>query len=361
MLNYRNFLFAGAAPLALIVGAHAADFDIPGGDLTTALNAYSAQSGIHLMVSTDAIRGLKTKGVKGELPPDRALNRILSGTGLAMSPDAGGGVAIVRGQSSQNEELDLPAILLAQAAPSARAAVETVTVTSSKLGGADVQSIPISITALSQEQLTATQTSGGPDLVKQVPNLTFSKTNFTGYNIQIRGIGTQAISVTTDPAVAVAFNDIPFIRNHFFEQEFYDVSQVEVLRGPQGTLYGRNATAGVVNLISAKADRSVRSDGLARCRQLQQPPHGRHAEYSHRRRQARSARRGRMDQARWLCLQRSRRIKASMAAICGRAACRFSFIRSKTSRRISSGNISAKMTTAPARPSSFARETMGLP
>ncbi len=76
--------------------------------------------------------------------------------------------------------------------------------------------------------------------------MTFTKTNFSGYSIQIRGIGTQAISVTTDPAVAVAFNDIPFIRNHFFEQEFYDVSQVEVLRGPQGTLYGRNATAGVV-------------------------------------------------------------------------------------------------------------------
>ncbi len=115
-----------------------------------------------------------------------------------------------------------------------------------------MQSIPIAITALSQEQLTATQTAGGPDLVKQVPNLTFSKTNFTGYSIQIRGIGTQAISVTTDPAVAVALNDIPFIRNHFFEQEFYDLSQAEVLRGPQGTLYGRNATAGVVNLITAK-------------------------------------------------------------------------------------------------------------
>ncbi len=115
-----------------------------------------------------------------------------------------------------------------------------------------MQTIPISITALSQEQLTSTQTAGGPDLVKQVPNLTFSKTNFTGYNIQIRGIGTQAISVTTDPAVAVAFNDTPFIRNHFFEQEFFDVGQVEVLRGPQGTIYGRNATAGVVNVVSAR-------------------------------------------------------------------------------------------------------------
>ena len=133
----------------------------------------------------------------------------------------------------------------------AAAGVETVVVTSSKIKG-DIQTVPIAITALSQEQLTSRQIAGGPDLVKEVPNLTFSKTNFTGYTIQIRGIGTQAISVTTDPAVAVALNDIPFIRNHFFEQEFFDVNQVEVLRGPQGTLYGRNATAGVVNVISAK-------------------------------------------------------------------------------------------------------------
>ena len=129
--------------------------------------------------------------------------------------------------------------------------METVVVTSSKIKG-DIQTVPIAITALSQEQLTSRQIAGGPDLVKEVPNLTFSKTNFSGYTIQIRGIGTQAISVSTDPAVAVALNDIPFIRNHFFEQEFYDVNQVEVLRGPQGTLYGRNATAGVVNVISAK-------------------------------------------------------------------------------------------------------------
>jgi outer membrane receptor protein involved in Fe transport len=52
--------------------------------------------------------------------------------------------------------------------------------------------------------------------------------------------------------VAVAFNNTPFIRNRFFEQEFYDLARVEVLRGPQGTLYGRNATAGVVNIISQK-------------------------------------------------------------------------------------------------------------
>jgi outer membrane receptor protein involved in Fe transport len=130
--------------------------------------------------------------------------------------------------------------------------VETVTVTSSKLGTTDVQSIPIAITELSAEQLTAQKIEGGPDLLHSVPNMTFTKTNFTGYNISIRGIGTQAISATSDPGVAVAFNEAGLIHNRLFEQEFFDVASVEVLRGPQGTLYGRNATGGVVNITSAK-------------------------------------------------------------------------------------------------------------
>jgi len=232
-----------------VTGSRAANFDVPSGDLSTALNAYIAQSGVQLLVPNDTIRGFYTKGVKGNISDTEALVRILKGTGFVAKSDSSGTLGIVRDQRS---EIPVTSIQLAQAATPSRAAVETVTVTSSKLGGADVQSIPISITALSQEQLTATQTAGGPDLIKQVPNMTFTKTNFSGYSIQLRGIGTQAISVTTDPAVAVAFNDTPFIRNHFFEQEFYDVSQVEVLRGPQGTLYGRNATGGVVNLVSAR-------------------------------------------------------------------------------------------------------------
>ncbi|HVP86418.1 MAG TPA: TonB-dependent receptor, partial [Rhizomicrobium sp.] len=231
------------------VPAYAAGFDVPGGDLKAALDAYAHQAGIALVYSEDAVKGVYTRGAHGNVSSDAALADILSGTGFH-TQHQGGALIVVRG-GQRSEANEISPIQIAQAS-APRAAVETVTVTSSKLGGADVQSIPIAITALSQEQLTTTQTAGGPDLVKQVPNLTFTKTNFTGYSIQIRGIGTQAISVTTDPAVAVALNDIPFIRNHFFEQEFYDIGQAEILRGPQGTLYGRNATAGVVNLVTAK-------------------------------------------------------------------------------------------------------------
>jgi iron complex outermembrane receptor protein len=241
----RERLLATSGIMFLATAVSARNFDVPSGDLGQALKTYIAQTGAQLVFSTNAVKGVKTKGVTNNISDDAALSTILLGTGFVARRDDGV-ITIIR---SDQSSLQPPNIELAQAAPIKT--IETVTVTSSKLGG-DVQSIPISITALSQEQLTATQTTGGPDLVKQVPNLTFSKTNFTGYNIEIRGIGTQAISVTTDPAVAVALNDIPFIRNHFFEQEFYDLGQAEVLRGPQGTVYGRNATAGVVNLISAK-------------------------------------------------------------------------------------------------------------
>jgi outer membrane receptor protein involved in Fe transport len=250
--SLKAMLAGGACAAAIAASAFAADFNIPDGELKSTLDVYMKQAGVTLMYPEDEMHGIESKGVHGQLSPDAALSRLLNGTGFSIRHTSSGVIAIVRSQSSSSAEVAPISMQLAQATPASRTAVETVTVTSSKLGGADVQSIPIAITALSQEQLTATQTAGGPDLVKQVPNLTFTKTNFTGYSIQIRGIGTQAVSVTTDPAVAVALNDIPFIRNHFFEQEFYDLGQAEVLRGPQGTLYGRNATAGVVNLVTAK-------------------------------------------------------------------------------------------------------------
>ncbi len=245
-------LIGGASVFWLAGGAFAAQFDIPGGDLARALDVYTAQTGVQLIYAATEVRGVRTKGAKGDLSASDALDHILTGTGFAIHHHSAGTIAIVHDDAPQAAAYgEIAQATPVRVAAAAASGVETVVVTSSKIKG-DIQTVPIAITALSQEQLTSRQIAGGPDLVKEVPNLTFSKTNFSGYTIQIRGIGTQAISVTTDPAVAVALNDIPFIRNHFFEQEFFDVNQVEVLRGPQGTLYGRNATAGVVNVVTAK-------------------------------------------------------------------------------------------------------------
>jgi len=239
----KSVLAGGVCALALSSTAFAQgrDFDVPAGDLAPALDAYIRQSGEQLIYRVADVRGMKTSGVSGELSSDEALARLLEGTSLKVRRDPSGLIAVASAETADPQS---------GSAAGGGAEVEALIVTAQKREE-DIQDVPIAISAFTQETLTERQIAGGPDLITQIPNFTFTKTNFASYSIQIRGIGTQAISVGTDPAVAVAFNGTPFIRNHFFEQEFYDVASVEVLRGPQGTLFGRNATAGVVNLRSA--------------------------------------------------------------------------------------------------------------
>ena len=247
----KSVLIGGASALTLAGPASARIFDIPDGDLAAALAAYMKQSNVALVYVDDAVHGHKSRGARGDYTETAALTRILEGTGFTAVPTQSSAIGIVPAPREAAHRAET--IRVAAAAPRAPApgAVETVVVTAQKKSE-NIQNVPIAVTALSQQQLTERQIAGGPDLLRDVPNMNFGKTNFSGYSIELRGIGTQAISVTTDPAVAVAFNGTPFIRNHFFEQEFYDLGDVEVLRGPQGTLYGRNATAGVVNLKSAQ-------------------------------------------------------------------------------------------------------------
>ncbi|MFA7263230.1 MAG: TonB-dependent receptor [Caulobacter sp.] len=115
-----------------------------------------------------------------------------------------------------------------------------------------IQDVPIAVSAFSAESLEKAKIDGGPNLVLAVPNVNFSKGNFTGYNFQIRGVGSKLVAGSGDAGTGIHLNNAPLTANNLFEAEFFDVERVEVLRGPQGTLYGRNATGGVVNLISAK-------------------------------------------------------------------------------------------------------------
>ncbi|ULQ48008.1 TonB-dependent receptor [Flagellatimonas centrodinii] len=264
-----SLLMAGALPVAYaetvtatpVVADPASpdtrSFDIPAQSLRSALIEYGQQSGHELLYTPEDVDGLSGNAVNGTLSREAALSELLRGTGLRYDYTPSGGVVIGTPEkldalgASRAGSVDSDPILDVETAR--RRGVEEIIVTGQKKEER-LQDVPIAISAFSMEDLTRSQIAGGPDLITQVPNMTFTKTNFTGYNIQIRGIGTQAISATTDPAVAVAFNNTTLIRNRFFEQEFYDMSRVEVLRGPQGTLYGRNATAGVVNLITAKPE-----------------------------------------------------------------------------------------------------------
>lgn len=129
--------------------------------------------------------------------------------------------------------------------------LQSVVVTTQK-SEESIQEVPIAVSAFDKESLEKLQLAGGPDLVKAIPNVAFSATNFGGFNLKIRGIGADVIAQSGDAGVGIHQNDIPLSGSRFLEAEFHDVERVEVLRGPQGTLYGRNATGGVFNLITAK-------------------------------------------------------------------------------------------------------------
>ena len=116
----------------------------------------------------------------------------------------------------------------------------------------NLQDTPIAVSAFSADTLKSEKVNGGQDLLLQVPNTNYSRSNFGGFNLKIRGIGTDVIGTGGTAGVSINENELPVTVNNFNNTEFYDVDRVEVLRGPQGTLYGRNSTGGAVNIITTQ-------------------------------------------------------------------------------------------------------------
>ncbi|MDZ7628990.1 MAG: TonB-dependent receptor [Parvularculaceae bacterium] len=115
------------------------------------------------------------------------------------------------------------------------------------------QDVPISVSAFSGDDLQARQLESFQDLQFNVPNFAFTRTQFTGSTISIRGIGQLAVGATTEASTSIHLNEFYVNAPRLFETEFFDIERLEILRGPQGTLFGRNATGGVVNVITRKA------------------------------------------------------------------------------------------------------------
>ncbi|MFN3943821.1 MAG: TonB-dependent receptor [Allosphingosinicella sp.] len=115
-----------------------------------------------------------------------------------------------------------------------------------------LQSVPISVSAFTGEALEQLQIENAVDLQLSLPNITFTKTNFTSSSFTIRGVGDLCTGFSCDSATGIHINDMPLVSTRLFETEYFDLERIEVLRGPQGTLFGRNATSGVVNFITAR-------------------------------------------------------------------------------------------------------------
>lgn len=133
---------------------------------------------------------------------------------------------------------------------------DTVIIVTAQRQNQSLQEVPIAVSAFDAKALESQQIENASDLQLTLPNVSFTKGNFTGSSFTIRGIGDLCVGVSCDSATAIHLNSAPLFGTRLFETEYFDLERIEVLRGPQGTLFGRNATSGVVNIVSAKPDLS---------------------------------------------------------------------------------------------------------
>lgn len=118
---------------------------------------------------------------------------------------------------------------------------------------------PLSITAIGGDALLSSGVTNPLALANEVPNLEMNR--YFGLQITIRGVSNSDTTAKGDPSAAFLFNGVYIARPQAQETSFFDIDRVEVLRGPQGTLYGRNSTAGVVNVITKRPGREFEAVG----------------------------------------------------------------------------------------------------
>ncbi len=139
-------------------------------------------------------------------------------------------------------------------------AFDKVVVTADKSGELDAQVVPIAVSVLSGATLQDMRAQSVEDVAGHAPSVTFSQN--TGFGqLTIRGIGTNAIFAGSDPSSAVYVDGVYQARPAMDLTDFLDVERVEVLRGPQGTLYGRNAVGGALNVVTKSPPHGFETGG----------------------------------------------------------------------------------------------------
>ncbi|MDE0064747.1 MAG: TonB-dependent receptor [Gammaproteobacteria bacterium] len=135
--------------------------------------------------------------------------------------------------------------------------LEEVLVTATRRGETDIQITPISVTALDDEDLDKMLLRDIGDMTAAVPNLvTGNAPAFNSFNPSLRGVGKDGIILYVESPVGVSVDDFVMMSTQTQMLEPFDIASIEVLRGPQGTLFGKNTTAGVINVRTKKPELS---------------------------------------------------------------------------------------------------------
>ena len=255
-------------------------FNVLTQDPATAIRTFATQSGVEIMASAEVLKGKRLNPVTGEIPTEEALTSLLAGTGLVhryvgertvalvsdhppaaaatgvmpqQGPGAPGSVRVAAGDSPA---ATIPAEREAETSATdsghaESAALQEVIVTARRYEE-NLQSVPISITAFSGEDLAQQSVTQVYDLQSQIPGLFMQQARDDPQSIAItmRGRKQEDITLAVDPAVSLNVDGLYIPRTLAMAGALLDISRVEVLRGPQGTLYGRNSTGGAIGVFT---------------------------------------------------------------------------------------------------------------
>lgn len=234
----------------------ASTFDVPAGDLRDAIDRYSRATGTQLLYKLDDVKGKKTLGVHGASDADSALKQLLHGTGLEYRKD-GAAVAVflpthdVAGGATPEEEPTTRHDTTSDA--SKAATLDTVTVSVQRRPEA-AQTVPIALTNFSGETLEAQRITNLQDVSRLTPGLLVSSFSASNPTIAIRGANNTFSQMGVSKPVAVVVDDVFIPRNTAANFELFDLDSLTVLKGPQGTLFGRNVTGGAIVINTRKPE-----------------------------------------------------------------------------------------------------------
>jgi iron complex outermembrane recepter protein len=271
--------FTAASAVAGTVLDRTIQIDIPANTLLeTALVEWGVKAGVTVMINTHTVGSRTTQGVKGTLTARRALSLLLRASGLSYSED-GGRVRVVptagaavpgrpEGYVASSANSDFSTLFASDnandaggAASAARPSdLQEVVVTAQKREER-LQDVPISISVLTGAALDKSSVVGVADALTQVPGV--SVNGGSGYvqgggmQIAIRGVTAAVPILGGSSPIAYYLDGLPFALDRSAiapDADTYDLDRVEVLRGPQGTLYGAGGENGVVRVLTQDAD-----------------------------------------------------------------------------------------------------------
>ena len=255
----RRILIAGAA-LALFGGAAFAQsavhpYNIPSEDTGDALNAFAHQSGLRILFPYGAVAGKRSRPLTGTMSEQAALERLLAGTGLAVLSRAGNVLTLGPAPTPDAEAWVEPPVEVQEVVVTAQKRVELL------------KDVPMSITAVSGDALTDTQADTLQDVADRAPGVQLITSSPITNELVIRGLSAGAgvnasVATYVDETPYSTVGPFAYSTNLAPNFDTYDLARVEILRGPQGTLYGANALGGLLKYVTTPPDLSHYSASL---------------------------------------------------------------------------------------------------